>query len=205
MLDELPRERVELSLVRLGHSARASDAIAAIGLDADDVEETLKFFDGELDTSPEQHLDYIFSTRSQSTQPPSRFTDGTIPVFYTAVERNTALAERMHWLSRVPASPYFFQILKVGFRGDLKNLGAIVPRPEWLTGNAEGGAYERCLSVSRAALIDGLEALLTPSARSPEGQCCPVLSRTAVVSLELEGYLRIEFDEGTGDFLSRYL
>lgn len=201
MLEQLPLLDGGIQLQRLAMSKRQAEIFEEMEIDDEDVEENYRYF-GNLDVSPDQHLDYIFSGGQKDS---SRFTDGSIPVLYTALETTTALAEKAHWLPMISAQPVIYQFLYIDFHGAYKNLNALDPVPACLTGGRETGAYDLCIAVTREAIKEELDGFQTPSARNPGGVCCPVLSRPAVRQMVLQGYVRFDYDNATATWRSRIL
>ena len=123
-------------------------------------------------------------TPFEAAHPPvSRYSDGTIPVFYGSLEPKTAEAEVKYRLSiRLSADPsalrtaYYvrFQCL---FSGAVKDLrGAEDDWPD-LVHNSN---YEFCNGLGLIAKEAGLDGLLVPSVRRIGGTNVPVFSRTAL-------------------------
>lgn len=193
MLEGLARSNEDVVAVRVCVQTKSGAAqMAEIGVDAEDAQENQAYF-GSHDVSLESHLDYIFSKRMQRGAERSRFTDGSIPVFYTAIEEETALAERAHWMS--PAHRITFQLVNVDFHGAVKDLRSIDPMPSHLTGEAAVGAYQSCFYITVDAVAERLDAFKTPSARRGGGCCFPILTRRSVQALRPRGLVQFEYDE----------
>lgn len=195
MLESLVRHEGAVSAVRLVAPDKAYVAVLTeMGVSQDDLGESRTYF-GDLDVTPESGLDWIFERRVQRRKPQGRFTDGSIPVYYTALDRATAEAEKAHWLSPTEGTPnYYFRPLAVDFLGAYVDLGELAFQPAFLTGEKVDGAYDECLSVTQEAVELGHGAFKTPSARLAGGRCFPILSRDAIRSLTASGYVRFDYD-----------
>lgn len=184
-----------VSAIRMVAPDKAYIAVLTeMGVGKEDFDENLTYF-GDLDATPESGLDWIFERRVQRTKPQTRFTDGSIPVYYTALDRVTAESETAHWLVPVARASNYFRPLIVDFWGKYVDLVELKEQPAFLTGEQVDGAYDRCLSVTREAIAQGHDALKTPSARLSNGICFPIFSRKAIRSLKATGYVRFDYDE----------
>jgi hypothetical protein len=205
MLDGLARQSGSVLAFRLSNSKSKVEALMEMGVDPDDIDGSMKYF-GEIDVSPEKHLDWIFSSHGQQGQSQSRYTDGAIPVLYCALNIETASAEVAHWLPHpLEGQVFYYFVLAVEFLGDYKNLCDLVPVPDFLTGEAKAGAYGRCLRVTKSAVMENLDAWMTPSARHHRGVCFPIISRSAVRKLKLVNHLKITFDSAIQGWVSKMI
>ena len=194
MLESLVKHKELVRAVRLVAPDKAYVAVLTeMGVDQDDLGESLTYF-GDLDATSESGLDLIFKHRGQRGKPHSRFTDGSIPVYYTALDRATAEAEIAHWLVPIEDTPNYFRPLVVEFLGAYPDLGELASQPTFLTGEKVDGAYAECLAVTREAVELGYDAFKTHSARLTGGRCFPILSRDAIRSLTPSGYVRFDYD-----------
>jgi len=176
-------------------------ALAEMGVTSDDFDENIAYF-GDLDATPQIGLDWIFVKRGQVGRAPSRFTDGSVPVFYTALDRPTAERETQRWLSAA-SDKFYFRQLTIEFEGPHIDLRALVPPPAYLTGEPEDGAYKACFEISKQALALPCDAFKTPSARLPDGVCFPILARPSIKGVHARGYVRFELDDATGQWNCR--
>ena len=105
--------------------------------------------------------------RDRGTGEPSRYSDGSFPVFYGSLEEETAGAEVVHWAPKrmgAPAKPRtaFYTRFSVTFEGTVKDLRA--KRGEW-RGLTHDSDYAFCNRLGAEAVAAGLDGLLAPSAR----------------------------------------
>lgn len=194
MLEFLIAEHGPIEAVRLvAPESSHVNMLSEMGVDPEDFEENLAYY-RDLDATPESHLEWIFVKRVQQGRPQGRFTDGSIPVFYTATERSTAEAETAHWLVPLDSAPHYFRTLSVSFYGKHVDLHQVVPRPQCLTGEQTTGAYAACLKITQEATSIALDGFKTPSARRQGGVCFPILRREAIGEISASGYLRLDFN-----------
>ncbi len=202
MFESLALIHGALDAIRLSTSRDKVAALLEMGVDRADIDEGIKYY-GDLDASPEAHLRWIFDEGGQGKSDPTRFTDGSLPVLYTALDLSTATAEMAHWLSPLPGVSVYFRSLTVAFLGKYKDLNQAESLPTFLTGQQEDGCYVDCLGVSREALRESLDAFKTPSARYLQGVCFPILSKASIRALVPTGYLRFTFDLESGAWRSK--
>jgi RES domain. len=112
-----------------------------------------------------------------------RFGDGSHPVFYSAKESETAVAEYAHhYQNRVrtgqaPARPYLVGLYEFHFDGSSKDLRPLAPHYPVLVDPNPVTAYPACQEIGRDAFRSGPDAFLTVSARWREGTCVPIFRR----------------------------
>lgn len=190
MFSNLSLQEGEVIAYRLAVTPKEAEAsLLEMGVDPSDLDASRRYF-GALAVSLDSHLDFIFTKHGQLGRSRTRFTDGSIPVLYTAMASETAQAEMLHWLPKDGAE-FVFQLIAIDFCGRYKNLLQLEVMPAHLTGEPEDGAYEACLAVTLAATSERLDAFQTPSARHLSGICFPILTRVSVHLLRPIG--RISF------------
>ena len=194
MLERLPRLHGDVAAMRICVTKSEASQMMEIGILPEDLAANRAYF-GNHDVSLESHLEYIFAKKAQRAKSASRFTDGTIPVFYTALEVETAQAEKAHWLKRADGAVKF-QLVAIDFLGAHKDLRALEPIPMYLTAEASAGAYQACLTITIEAVADQLDGFQTPSVRYRGGSCFPILTRRSVRALRPRGFIRFEYDDG---------
>ena len=132
---------------------------------------------------------------------PTRFSDGTFPVFYSSLETDTAEAEiRFHFSKYAngqsgPLRFYYqqFSCLFVGLEKDLRpKLG------DWpeLTHDSD---YDFCNRLGREARNARIDGLIAPSARRRKGVNLPIFKRTAISNPESGDVVSLTFDPNTGE------
>ncbi|MFC5605838.1 RES family NAD+ phosphorylase [Variovorax soli] len=194
MLEVLTRQNETIQRWRLGNSRLRTQVFNELGISEGDFARNSAFFDID-DYTPSDYLKWVFDELGQASQRPSRFTDGSIPVLYTAAESDTALAEKVHWLPPEGGPSMYVQLVTVDAQATTKDLHLIDPRPACLTGEAATGAYAQCLAITQEAIADQLHGFHTPSARRDGGTCTPILSKTSVLAMTEVQYVRFDFDE----------
>lgn len=111
-----------------------------------------------------------------------RFSDGTHPVLYTALEWETAGHEYGHWIPtnygpvRDTAFRVRLHLISCDFAGRVKDIRPFLAEYPWLTAND----HVECQRLGAIATAEVLDGLLAPSARRDLGTTVPVLVRGAV-------------------------
>jgi hypothetical protein len=132
-----------------------------------------------------QAVEYSFTSRGT---PPKfgkgRFGDGSAPVFYSALAKETCEAEvRYHLQDAVAAAPFprFYNLIECTFSGTGALLhGQEVHHPELISSTEDG--YPFCQALADEARSQDIHTFLTPSARHAGGTCTPVFSRAHLSS-----------------------
>jgi len=124
-----------------------------------------------------------FRPRTGKTHPfPSgRFSDGSRPVFYSALSRETCEAEVVNYkaaeVKSVVASGIStgikYMLFSISCRGRITSLIPWVRSVAALTGKTSA-SYPACRQIADDAIAMGAQALETPSARREGGTCVPV-------------------------------
>lgn len=166
---------VESTLLRRGIDpsgvAEAVKAIAAVNTPVD----------------AEDALDIVFRPRpSPPGYSTGRFGDGTQPVFYTAAEVETCVAEVSHHQKQSLSSsadpfPRYFNAIGCDYNGNTTLLvGCEIDYPDLVSPTDAG--YPFCQAVARWARGEGSQALQTRSARRSEGVCMPIFERDCLTN-----------------------
>ena len=188
MLDEFKRgsrNEVVLKLASLPKSS-IEETLLRRGLDPSSIEDAKAVLAlvGTLIT-PHDVVDYSFTKHGA---PPAfgkgRFGDGSFPVFYTALERETCEVEVRHHLKEPIAAvqfPRFYQLIACDFSGVILDLcGKEHDHPE-LVSETESG-YPFCQALAQTARSSDIDAFHAPSARRGGGTCSPIFSHLAVAN-----------------------
>ena len=135
---------------------------------------------GVLD-SPEALCEAPFRPKRRLGRP-SRFSDGTFPVFYCSLERETAQAQTEHWFAEFAGQPRgertaLYSCFACDFSGEAKDLR---PKQGQWPGLTHPDDYELCNTLGAEAIKEELDALLAPSARRAKGTNLPVFAKGAV-------------------------
>lgn len=207
MLEKLPIQSLQERAFRYASQQNEVDFLQSMGLDTQAVEEIVELLRArqEID-SLEMLLDKPFKPKHQLEKQKlvTRYSDGSFPVFYSALERETAKEEIQHHTKKYltqhatkPRTVYFLRFVCY-FNGDGKDLRVKHTDWPWLTHDSD---YSKCHDIAYEAVREGLDGLLTPSARRNSGTCLPVFKRTALSSPESEEFVSFTFDPSTNQFI----
>lgn len=182
MLQGIRRLPARHRVHRFAYDRRAADFLHEQGLDAQGIEEMLDILKsaGVLD-SPESLCEAPFKPKRRLGRP-TRFSDGTFPVFYCSLERETAQAETEHWFVEFAGRPQvertaLYSCFACDFAGDTKDLR---PQHDQWPDLTHPHDYKFCNALGAEAVGENLDALLAPSARRVEGTNLPVFAKRAV-------------------------
>ena len=129
----------------------------------------------------------------------TRFSDGSVPVFYSSLDSATAEAEMRYWFPRYSGRPQhprtaYYRRFSCTFDGIEKDLRAkISDWPDLVHDND----YSFCNQLGAEARRLEVDGLVTLSARH-EGANLPVFARQAVSDPELEGGVAMTYHPDTG-------
>lgn len=113
----------------------------------------------------------------------TRYSDGYMPVYYSAIEERTCVAELRHHLRDSLGLSRYFAMIACEFRGQVLILLGHETRFGDLISATDSG-YPFCQKLAREArgVVDGLHA---PSAREKGGTCVPVFRREALFDFRI--------------------
>ena len=144
--------------------------------------------------SAEKVLDDGFRPRPDKPTPfpVRRFGDGTMGVYYSALEERTCerelgchlqpeLAQAREAGFNHPRRYAFVQCQYHGVTAELR--GKERDHPELVSQTSDG--YPFCQALAREAIANGIAGFLTRSARDPRGTCLPVFARNALSDPEV--------------------
>jgi hypothetical protein len=205
MLEGLERLDADHRVYRFAVMINFSDTLRQMGLDADDIDEILEFLGETRDRADaERLLDAPFAPKPQLAArriTPTRFSDGSLRVFYSSLEPETSELEVLHWYAGAAlgttARVAYYDRLRCRFRGTAVDLRSKVGEWPFLTGDGEG-AYTSCQELAREAVGLNLGGLLTPSARRVSGTNVPVFRRETISEPEVLGFTAFARD-ATGE------
>ena len=172
------------------------------GLGPEEIRELLDLLrERRLLTSLEQYLDGPFRPRASTGYPSGRFSDGTIPVFYSALEPETAEAEAINLQVKYAienASGRLANFMRVScrFSGQTKDLRPYVSTMTYLTASSTSD-YRQCRLLGSEAHHNGLDGLTTPSAQRSGGTCLPVFRRPVLSDPQEERAVIFSWDPAT--------
>ena len=181
-LAEHARAIASHEVYRLSVNAEIDKALIDLGLHHDRVPEAIAFLDannGAFDSNA--YLDKFFVATFTRKPIQTRFSDGNIRVFYSALEPETTQTELKAWILKSPdqyiADRVYFRLFRCQFNGTLVDLIPLVGQYPWLI--AEDG-YDECNRIAREAVNANLDGFLTQSARLATGRCLPTFKRSAL-------------------------
>ena len=202
MLDEILseiRRRVVFRLSRV--SSDDERFLADFNLDADGRDELLNLLSGQISQSPiDELLDGPFRARSKLRNK-TRFSDGSYPVFYGALEAKTAAAEVAFWFGKeyvgTPKSSRtaYYQGFRCVFDGVEKDLRSSVREWPDLVHDSD---YSFCNQLGAEARARGIDGLVVPSARE-EGANMPIFVRGALSDPKLDEVVTVTYSIDTND------
>jgi hypothetical protein len=173
-----------------------------MGLDALEIHEMIQLLRANGDLEDLQSaLSQPFETRTKDSLFQTRFSDGSIRVFYSAIELETAREEvKYHCLgyaitnSSSDRSVYYNQISCELDGKTIIDLRPHIANMPYLIKDKEDG-YKDCNRIGREAKGMDLDGLLTPSARNqPSGSCAPIFKRSVIDNPLDEGVCEFFYD-----------
>ena len=134
-------------------------------------------------------VDYTFQARNAMSTPfpVSRFSDGTIGVYYSAIEESTCEKELVFHLRAELAEmksdtfphPRVFSLMYCHYSGYTADLCGKESIHSELVSKTDQG-YSFCQRLGLQASAHGVDGFLTASARNNGGTCIPVFARSAL-------------------------
>ena len=199
MLAEYPVCQVSMRVLRLAAipSQRLETILLERRIKLESLEEILELLSpGDLVTSPEDVLDHAFRPRSthgihDTPFPRSRFSDGTLGIYYSATEERTCKDEiAFHLNSSGPEGfPRYYSLIISRYEGETVDLrGADKDHPELVSKDDSG--YSHCQNLAKSAVEQGHDGFLTPSARAKGGTCVPVFRRSSLSQPDISATYR---------------
>jgi RES domain len=201
MLEELQRRGADHRVYRFANLVDFSGMLEQMDLEAGDIEEILEFLGESRDRADaEWLLDAPFTPKPQLAvrrSVPTRFSDGSLRVFYSSLESETAELEVLHWYAGAAlgsaARVTYYDRFRCHFRGPAVDLRPNLGEWPFLTGDGEE-AYASCQALAREAVGRDLGGLLTPSARRASGTNVPVFRRETLSEPEILGFTAFSRD-----------
>jgi hypothetical protein len=185
------RTNVDETLFRLANPPRIRKSLMDIGATLEEAIETIDFIGGDNSNDASLMLNTPFEETPTFRPRPTRYSDGSWRVFYSALEVDTAEQERGYWCvqeiqTEPPAQRHFhYRHLRCRFRGEAFDVKAKLADWPFLIGDRS--AYPQCQDVARSAIQADADALIAPSARRAGGTTIPVFKRAALSNPELLG------------------
>jgi hypothetical protein len=171
-----------------------------MGLSGADIAETVGLLrERGLMENEAEVLDGPFAHKPQLQPVQTRFSDGTIRVFYSALEVATAERESAYWymkplLQGEQPVRLFYRYFRCSFNGDVKDLRPLVGEHPYLIADT---GYAACNAIGAEAFAAGLGGLLSRSARRPEGTTSSVFRRQCLSDVQFQGWRVFTYDPET--------
>jgi hypothetical protein len=105
MLRGLNRLDIDTTTYRLANPPRVRAALTDLSISLEATLETIDFLGASAADDAGALLSSPFEHDPNFIRPPTRFSDGSWPVFYSAIEPETAEKERAHWCRRMMLCP----------------------------------------------------------------------------------------------------
>lgn len=146
-------------------------------------------------------VDYVFQRGSWA---PSRYGDGSFPIWYSSVEIETSFFETVfHWKNSILSDANFAPLSKnpiymtrtifdVQCQGDLVDLRGKETSYPWLLSDD----YQECQNIGARLHTQGFPAILSPSARKQRGNNVAVMQKTVLGKVGYQGNYIYEFLPG---------
>ena len=153
----------------------------------EDVSDTISNVDGKTPLSLSDVIDSTFQGHESEVKPFSegRFGDGTMGVYYSAIDEDTCRKEvAFHLLGQISGlkqdpHPRTYDSIVCRYEGTTIDLrGKEHEFPELVSQTRRG--YPFCQEIAREAVARGADGFFAPSARNPGGTCVPVFTREAL-------------------------
>jgi hypothetical protein len=201
MLEEIESIEISETVFRLANAPQLRAALEQLGGDLRDINETIDF----LQAAPTDQVSLLliagpFAAPSASFVPsPTRFSDGTWRVFYSALEPETCEKEVGEWCRRTlqslpPASQrFYYRELRCSLNGRGYDLRPMKEPWLFLTGGVD--TYPECQELAREARMRGAQAMLCPSARRDAGTTSPVFVQQVLSNGAVLGVVAILIDQ----------
>lgn len=201
LLDEIPTVRNHRRIYRLANLSQDDEFLEELELDALGERELRELLVAAgYKTSLEELWDAPFRPKRRLIMA-TRYSDGSYPVFYSALDPATAKAEVAHWFSNFGGRPQgqrsaYYQHFTCLFEGKEKDLRD--KRSEWpeLVHDSD---YTFCNRIGAEAVRLELDGLVVPSARRENGSNLPVFKRCAIRDPKSQGLVKITLDPRTGE------
>ena len=208
MLKELPTETIERNLIRLAVCSNPDRFFAEQDLDAQSIEETKQLLKSQgIVTQPQKLIEKLFTPKHWTKgmkRFATRYSDGSFPVLYGALEAQTAEAEIKHWFSRrVSGDPTcartaWYTRIRYRFSGKVKDL---TPKQVDWPALTHDNDYKFCNELGAEAVASDLDGLLAPSARNEGGTNLPAFAKRAVSHFSKDGVVAVTYDPQAGETL----
>jgi RES domain len=211
MLEDIEILEANHRVYRFASLVDFESMLGEMGFDAEDVDEILEFL-GEIrgEADGQRLLDAPFAPKPQLEArriTPTRFSDGSLRVFYSSSESETAELEVMHWFAGAAVGNSrrvaYYNRFRCRFRGSTADLRLRASDWPFLIDDGND-AYARCQALAREGIELDIEGFLTPSARRADGTNVPVFQRQALSEPEILGVAAFSRHAGTDEVMVRH-
>lgn len=198
MLEGLPISPYRDETYRFAHQGDIKVLAQRMGVDAEgeaEIRDLLK--DGGIRDDALNVLDGPFADKRFLQPKGTRFSDGTVKIFYSALDPETAKAEVLAWAPKnifegaTTARKVYYWMVKCDFEGETIDL-----RPksaEWPFLVADTWSSE-CRQIGTEAAGISIAALLTYSVRRRVGTNLPVFKRTSLANPQYISLWALEYN-----------
>lgn len=201
MLEDIPATVHQGLIFRLVNQAQHVKVLTEMGLQVEDISEMVALLrERGVSDEPVRFLDGPFELKPFYSGEPTRFSDGSVRVFYSALDADTTEREIRYWYLKPLATgqarlTVYYRQLRCSFEGRVKDLRPRVG--EWPFLVADDG-YPQCNQIGAEANASGIGGLLSQSARHAPGTTLPVFARGCLSAPELQEYRALHYDPANG-------
>jgi hypothetical protein len=188
------------TVFRLANPPQMRAALELLGGDLAEINETIDFLQSRFTDDVSLLIASPFGDPPTNITPrPTRFSDGTWRVFYSALEPETCEREMGEWCRRTlqslpPATQrFYYREFRCSLNGDGYDLRPKKGIWQFLTGDID--TYRQCQELAREARTRGAQALLCPSARRDGGTTSPVFVQQVLSNGAVLGVVAILIDQ----------
>ena len=212
MLGECVVQKETKTVIRLtstvGSSARV--ALQYLGIDPEIMDDLASLFDLlGLSLSPDEIVEDSFQPRDDllGSFGVGRFSDGTIGVYYSALDdvtcrqelANRLSSELVGSLSGHAGYERFYSVIHCIYSGETADLRGKERGYPQLVGDGTD-AYAFCQCLARKAVENDIDGFFTTSARRKGGTCVPVFSRSTLSSPRIVSRVRVTVTDSSVTF-----
>jgi hypothetical protein len=197
MLEGLERRIIDSVVHRLANPLRIRAALADLSVSLAEALEAIDFLEASTAEAAVTLLDAPFRSYTNYKPRPTRFSDGSWPVFYSALEPETAEAERGHWCRKevqsTPPVSWRFHYRRLQCRLNGSGYDVRPKSIDWpfLTGD---NTYLPCQALAKEVKGVGASAMLCPSARRETGTTLPIFVREMLSEAEVLGVVILQIE-----------
>jgi hypothetical protein len=198
VLESLAKRDLSRNVLRFANLTHLAQFASKKGLTIDEVTDVIMF---DRDDVTKELMEGPFKRKPKLGNKfglSSRFSDGDWPVFYAAIERETAEKESSHHYGRKAAGdssarrPVHYSVVRCTFNGEVIDLRPKLPDwPDLLSDD-----YTFCNELGKEALGMNLDGFLSPSARNAGGATVPAFLAGTLSNPVIEGVARIMYNTG---------